>query len=175
MKRIVTLLLLGLSLFACGHFTRPYAAYAPPQGGRPERPAMAFRVGAARVDITPPATAASFGHAPDGHMMEGFWTRLYCRVFVFESGTMPLETFAFVPCELAAPSNLLQRSIAELVGKNLPNLPASRIFLTATVTSESDATAASLTLPGGSIPEPSTLLLTTLSLLAVAWTQRRSE
>ena len=51
----------------------------------------------------------------------------------------------------------------------------SNIFLTATGTSESDATTASLTLPGGSIPEPSTLLLTTLSLLAVAWTQRRSE
>lgn len=133
MKRILPLLL-GLSLFACGHFTRPYAASAPPLGKRAEREATEFRVGAARVDITPPATAASFGHAPDAHLMEGFWTRIYCRVFVFASGTAPLETFAFVPCELAAPSNLLQRSIAEEVAKNLPNLPASRIFLTATHT-----------------------------------------
>ena len=80
-------------------------------------------MGTARVDVTPPATAASFGHAPDSHLMEGYWTRLYCRVFVFESGSGPFETFAFVPCELAAPSNLLQRSIAEERGQEPPQHP----------------------------------------------------
>ena len=133
MKRILPLLL-ALSLFACGHFTHPYAASPAPPGNRPERAAATFEVGVARADITPPATAASFGHAPDAHLMEGYWTRLYCRVFVFVAQTTPPETFAFVPCDLAAPSSLLQRSIAEEVAKSLPNLPASRIFLTATHT-----------------------------------------
>lgn len=145
MKKLLPLLVLALSLFGCTNTTRPYLGSPVLERPLREREPVTVRVGTARVDITPPPTAASFGHAPDGHLMEGVWTRLYCRVFVFETGDQLEDSIAFVPCELGAPSNILQRTIVEEVHKlkdpkdprqaHLDQLfPASRIMLTATHT-----------------------------------------
>jgi neutral ceramidase len=142
MKKLLRLLLLlSLSMVACTPTTRVYPGSPAPGGPRPERPPVAVSVGTARVDVTPPPTAASFGHAPDAHLMEGVWTRLYCRVFVFDTGGGPQDSIAFVPCELPAPSNLLQRTVAEEVQKLRDDknhlggmFPASRIMMTMTHT-----------------------------------------
>jgi neutral ceramidase len=57
-----------------------------------------------------PPGVATFGHALDAHVAEGYWTRLYCRVFYLERGD---KTLVLVPCELAAMSALLQRQVIE--------------------------------------------------------------
>src|ERR1017187_6416844 len=54
-------------------------------------------VGVARVDVTPPPGVSTFGHAPDALVTDGYWSRLYCRVFVLKQTTgLPL---AIVPCD----------------------------------------------------------------------------
>jgi neutral ceramidase len=85
--------------------------------------------GAARADVTPPPGPSQFGHGPDAVVAAGYWTRLYCRAFLFETASG--ERTALVPCDLAAVSMLLHRAVAaRLRGV----LPAQRLFLTATHT-----------------------------------------
>ena len=93
-----------------------------------------LQAGTARIDVTPPPGPSTFGHGPDAHVADGYWTRLYCRAFVLER--VPGEPLAIVPCDLAAISGLLHRSVAERVGLALGKdvLPASRIMLSATHT-----------------------------------------
>jgi neutral ceramidase len=117
-----------------------------------ERTAEEVTVGVARVDLTPPPGVSTFGHAPDALVTDGYWTRIYCRVFVFKQTTgSPL---ALVPCDLAAVSAALHHRVSEKVSEILPR---SRLMITATHTHagpahyfESDAYggAASSRLPG---------------------------
>ncbi len=109
-------------------------------------------VGVARVDITPPPGVSTFGHAPDALVTDGYWSRIYCRVFVFKQNTgLPL---ALVPCDLAAIGAALHHRVSDKVSEILPR---SRIMLTATHThagpahyleSEAYGGAASSRLPG---------------------------
>ncbi len=86
---------------------------------RVDVPLAALQVGVARADITVPPGAATFGHALDAHVAEGYWTRTYCRVFYFRSNG---KTLVLVPCELAAMSALLQRQVvANLKGQLHPS------------------------------------------------------
>jgi neutral ceramidase len=94
------------------------------------RAARPIEVGAARADITPPPGASTFGHAPDSRVSQGYWSRLYCRAFVFvPAGDTPL---AMVSCDLGAISTLLQRSVAALVRPL--GIHPSRVLLSATHT-----------------------------------------
>lgn len=89
----------------------------------------ALRVGTARVDVTPAPGPSTFGHGPDAYAASGYWSRLYCRVFVLE--TEPGYPLAIVPCDLAAIGTALHRE----VGRRLhPRLPADRLMLSATHT-----------------------------------------
>jgi neutral ceramidase len=121
------LLVLGVALAPACTPKMP-GAWAP--GPPPPGPATAgeFRVGTARVDITPPPGVTTFGHGPDALVSNGVWSRIYCRVFVLIGTAGPV---AVIPCDLAATSTLLQRSIAARVSDLLPT---SRIFLSATHT-----------------------------------------
>jgi hypothetical protein len=120
---------------ACGPKI-PLPAPVPPPSRPPAiaQPAP-FRVGTARVDITPPPGVTTFGHGPDSLVSEGYWTRIYCRVFVLEPvvpGANPLdERIALVPCDLSASSRLLHRTVAAAV-QNV--VKTTRIFLSATHT-----------------------------------------
>ena len=109
-------------------------------------------VGVARVDVTSPPGVSTFGHAPDALVTDGYWSRLYCRVFVFKQTTgLPL---AIVPCDLSAISAALHHRVSEKVKEILPR---SRLMITATHThagpahyfeSEAYGGAASSRLPG---------------------------
>jgi neutral ceramidase len=94
------------------------------------------QVGVAEVDITPPPGLGLFGHGPESRVAEGTLLRLRCHAFVFvgpgQAGGAA-EALAFVPCELPAPSLLLQRRVAELVRQNHP-LGSDRIWIAATHT-----------------------------------------
>jgi neutral ceramidase len=117
-----------LSAVACAPARMPGAARAP----NTPAPAVAqpLLVGAASVDITPPPGPATFGHGPDSFASQGYWTRLGCRAFVFESEGAG-NRHALVSCELGAISHLLQRETA-LRLKN--EVHVSRLMLTATHT-----------------------------------------
>ena len=103
-------------------------------------------------NITPPPGVSTFGHAPDALVTDGYWSRIYCRVFVFKQNTgLPL---ALVPCDLAAIGAALHHRVSDKVSEILPR---SRIMLTATHThagpahyfeSEAYGGAASSRLPG---------------------------
>jgi neutral ceramidase len=125
---------------ACFH-----AIPTPPEQTPPIlAPAQAeLQVGVGRADITLPPGAATFGHALDARVAEGYWTRTYCRAFYFESGSgSARQRLAFVPCELPAMSALLQRTVAERFNAKLENDPdaerfalhPSQLLLTATHT-----------------------------------------
>jgi len=88
-----------------------------------------LQVGTARVDVTPPPGPSMFGHGPDGRVSNGYWTRLYCRVFVLQ--TSAADRHAIIPCDLPAISDNLHRVVAD---KTRAYLPASRLMLTATHT-----------------------------------------
>jgi neutral ceramidase len=107
--------------------------------------------GAAEVDITPPLGIGMFGHGPESRVATGTQLRLRCQAFVIRgpqrtiqssttaaSGTqdeprsLPNQV-ALVPCDLAAPGLLLQRTVAKHVGTRVP-LAASQIMLMATHT-----------------------------------------
>jgi neutral ceramidase len=90
-----------------------------------------LRVGVGRADITPPPGVATFGHGPNARVTNGIWTRLYCRAFVFVADGIPL---GIVPCDLPAPSTLLQRRVVEELARRNISLPASRLMLSATHT-----------------------------------------
>lgn len=124
MKRLTFLLLAG-----CAHGLHFDGGPAPALG--PERPPRPFSVGVAKADITPPPSAATFGHGPDARLAMGYWTRLECRAFFFSTGPLPEDQLVIVPCDLAAMSHLLQRTVAAKV-KDLA--PTSRVMLTATHT-----------------------------------------
>ena len=60
-------------------------------------PGTVFKVGAARVDITPiPGFAMSYKF--DGRVSRGFWTRLYARAIYFEDKNG--KAMVFVSCEI---------------------------------------------------------------------------
>jgi len=111
---------------------------APPASPKPSSthaPARSLRVGVARAEVTPPPGVSLFGHGPEGRVSDGYWSRLYCRVFAF----LPDDRTPLVlsVCDLGAMGTLLQRSVvAKLAAMNDPrlNLPASRLMLTATHT-----------------------------------------
>ncbi|MGC4086743.1 MAG: neutral/alkaline non-lysosomal ceramidase N-terminal domain-containing protein [Polyangiaceae bacterium] len=87
-----------------------------------------LEVGAARVDITPPPGASTFGHALESRIGVGVWTRLYCRAFYLQTRAQLGNGIAIVSCDLPQISTLLQREVAARV---CPALPASRLMLTA--------------------------------------------
>ncbi len=102
---------------------------ADPSTDLRKREAAPLRAGVARADITPPPGPSTFGHGPDARVAQGYWTRLYCRVFVLE--THPADRVVLVPCDLHSISMLLHRDVAERV-KSI--VPASRLLITATHT-----------------------------------------
>jgi neutral ceramidase len=116
------------ALAAACHLTMP-----APSVGAPSFPASPgeLRVGTGRADITPPPGVATFGHGPDARVTNGVWTRLYCRVFVFVSGSAEL---AIVPCDLPAVSTLLERRVARELERRRVPIPASRLMMVATHT-----------------------------------------
>ncbi|HEX6245874.1 MAG TPA: neutral/alkaline non-lysosomal ceramidase N-terminal domain-containing protein, partial [Polyangiales bacterium] len=94
------------------------------------------QVGVAEADITPPPGLGLFGHGPESRVAEGTLLRLRCQAFVFIGPRTPAhasEALAFIPCELPAPSLLLQRRVAELVNQHTP-LGADRVWIAATHT-----------------------------------------
>jgi neutral ceramidase len=107
-------------LLALASALAPAACCGPSAPSFPTTPApvsvhgpVAVNVGTGRADVTMPPGAATFGHALESRVADGFWTRTYCRVFYFE---LPGEQrLALVPCELPAMSALLQRRVAEKV------------------------------------------------------------
>jgi len=92
-----------------------------------------LRAGVSRVDITPAPGLAMFGHGPEGRVSRGILLRLRCTAIALSRGK---ESMALVPCDLAAPSLLLQRSIAIRLRERHPDVPlgADRIVLSATHT-----------------------------------------
>ncbi len=113
-------------LVACGGTPMPAAGRGwPMPSGRPS----SLYVGTERVDVTPPPGVSTFGHGPDAHVANGYWTRLYCRVFVIE--TAESGPIALAPCDLAATSTLLHRAVSARLSDLVP---ASRILITATHT-----------------------------------------
>jgi neutral ceramidase len=96
---------------------------------RQQASAGVLKVGTARADVTPPPGAATFGHGPDARLALGYWTRLYCRVFVFDTGTG--DPLVLVPCDLHSIGNMLQRGVAEQV-KDI--VPPWRVMMSATHT-----------------------------------------
>jgi neutral ceramidase len=111
MRRALFILLVAFVSISCAGKHTSEAAYAmPPATAVTPAP---LKVGTARVDITPPAGVSTFGHGPDAHVTDGYWTRIYCRVFFLESATG--ERVALVPCDLPAISMLLERAVAREV------------------------------------------------------------
>lgn len=94
-----------------------------------------WRIGTARVDITPPPGPTTFGHGPDAMASQGYWTRLHCRVFAFESieTSAKPQRFVIVPCDLPAISYALFRDVAARTGTS-SRVPAAHLLLTATHT-----------------------------------------
>jgi neutral ceramidase len=107
--------------------TMPGASPPDPAPAAPVAPAR-LEVGAARVDITPHPGFSMFGHGPDSRVASGYWSRLECRAFYFETNA---PGFVIVSCDLQSISTLLQRRAAALVKAPIP---ASRLMLTATHT-----------------------------------------
>ncbi|MFI5297124.1 MAG: neutral/alkaline non-lysosomal ceramidase N-terminal domain-containing protein [Polyangiales bacterium] len=95
--------------------------------------AAVVSIGVGRANLTLPPGVAMFGHGPEARIVDGLWTRLYCRAFVFTQGDAAL---AIVPCDLPAVGTLLQRHVAAVVARELhgDKLPAPRIMLSATHT-----------------------------------------
>ncbi len=123
-----TLLLIATCVLACSSLPtlpRPdVAPFDPPDDD-------VFRVGVATVDITPPPGLSLFGHGPEGRISVGWRTRLECQVFVITQGS---EVVALVPCDLAAVSMLLQRTVAAKLAEDRVPIGANRLLLMATHT-----------------------------------------
>lgn len=117
---------LALALAGCSPLTTP-APLSPTSID--EGPSL--RAGIARADITPPPGLSLFGHGPEGRVSLGTLLRLYCEAFVF---TKEREAIALVPCDIGAPSQELQREVADRVVKSGVPLGADRILLMATHT-----------------------------------------
>lgn len=131
MKALLVFLSALLLGTACSGTVRTIAAgsASPPPAAPEPRP---LRIGAARVDITPPPGPSMFGHGPDSVASQGAWTRLECRVFVFEAtGRTGPERFAIVPCDLPAISYALYRDIA---ARTKDVVPSDHLLVTATHT-----------------------------------------
>ena len=127
MKNAQSLLILAaLMAFGCAR-QQPVVVTAPSDHA-PRNPEE-VTVGVARVDVTPPPGVSTFGYAPDAIVTNGYWSRLYCRVFVLKPATgLPL---AIVPCDLAAIGAALHHRVSDKVKEILPR---SRIMITATHT-----------------------------------------
>jgi neutral ceramidase len=79
-------------------------------------PSGTVRVGAARVDITPPPGYPMGGHSIDGAVARGHWTRLYARTVYFEDASG--RALALVSADLwSVPAGLADRA-AEIVRKS---------------------------------------------------------
>lgn len=125
MRRLLPLL--GFLLPACLVRTEaPHPAAAQPVVE------PTFVAGAEVVDITPAPGLGLHGHGPSGRVAQGTLLRLRCHPLVMAQGT---EVLALVPCDLAWPSFMLQRMIAEEVQRLLgPRIGAEDIVLLATHT-----------------------------------------
>lgn len=100
-----------------------------------------LEVGVERVDITPPPGVSTFGHGPDAHVTNGYWTRLYCRVFVLQ--TSPDNRVALIPCDLPAIGALLHQKVTDLLEQKVDGacsqpagavVPPWRVMISATHT-----------------------------------------
>lgn len=115
-----------VSSASCGPRYMPAATPAVP----PEPLIAAVHyAGTGVADVTPPPGVATFGHGPDARVAAGYSTHLQCRAFVLMAETG--SAVAIVPCELAAVSTLLQRSVAEQLQKDGVNIPPQRLFISA--------------------------------------------
>ena len=93
MRRSRWLLLVAVVLLAgCARIS----GSLPPPG--PPVPTQEFRVGAARLDITPMPGYPMGGMAAGGRISRGVWTRLNARAFVFEDDAG--NAVALVSCDL---------------------------------------------------------------------------
>ncbi len=119
--------IVAIVLLACAS-PRMKGASVPTADLRRRGPGL-LQAGTARIDITPPPGPSTFGHGPDARVSEGYWSRLYCRVFVLQ--TDPADRVVLVPCDLHSVSALLHREIAERVRAIVPT---SRLLITATHT-----------------------------------------
>lgn len=127
MKRWLTLaaLLLGCSPALVRQGAAPSPPPSPPSGQ------AVLQAGVAEVDITPPAGLSLFGHGPDGRISRGHRGRLRCRsLFAIDARG---ESVAWSVCDLAAPSSLLQRRVADRTLRAI-GLGADRFVLSATHT-----------------------------------------
>jgi len=127
MSRLAVLVLALGSIAACAGYRMPGSAPPLPVPG--ERPPILLEVGTARADITPPPGPSTFGHGPGALVAQGYWSRLYCRVFLFV--TAPEDRVALVVCDLHSISTILHRSVAERVRAIVPT---SRLLMAATHT-----------------------------------------
>jgi len=131
--RLITLMGLALAsgLAACAdrHMPVPRTPTEPSRG--------VLRAGIAETDITPPIGLGMFGHGPESRVAAGTALRLRCQVFLIQGPDRQYDaqrSIALVPCDLPAPSLLLQREIAQRVrAKNVP-IGADRLLLMATHT-----------------------------------------
>lgn len=128
MNRLAVLALaLSGSFAACAGYRMPGSAPPLPVAG--ERAPTLLEVGTARADITPRPGPSTFGHGPDALVAQGYWSRLYCRIFLF--ATAPEDRVALVACDLHSISTILHRSVAERVRAIVPT---SRLLMAATHT-----------------------------------------
>ncbi len=87
-----------------------------PRSGLQAAQSSVVRVGIGAADITPPVGLSLFGHGPESRVAIGTQLRLRCRAFVIagaKAADGKSEAVALVPCDLSAPSLLLQREIAQ--------------------------------------------------------------
>lgn len=122
MKRLGALALLALGC------TSPLREPATVSG--PGLPTATLRAGVAEVDITPAPGLSLFGHGPEGRVSRGYRGRLRCRVLYVADHD---DDFAWAVCDLAAPSGLLHRRVAERTLAQL-GLGADRLAISATHT-----------------------------------------
>lgn len=136
----------ALALPGCNLLGPLLQVASPPKGADFVVPAMkvspptatgAFRVGAAKVDITPPPGFPTGGHGPAGNVARGHWTRLFARAFYFEDARG--QALALVSCDLFAIPVGLQRLAAQRVAERDPrlSLPPDRLVVAATHTHQS--------------------------------------
>jgi len=95
----------------------------------------AFRVGAARVDLTP-IPGIAMNYSLDGKVSRGFWTRLHARAIYLQDGDE--NAIVLVSCDLPHIPNGLSDRVAEIVGEKtdpaIDHLGREQIVLSATHT-----------------------------------------
>jgi len=130
-----SLLILVLSLTLTGCATTAYIKGNVPAPA-PTPSGTGFRVGAARIDLTP-IPGVPMNYSLDGYISRGFWTRLFTRAIYIEDGTG--NAIVLVSSDLPHIPNGLGDRVAENLSKidatdDLRHLDGAQIILAATHT-----------------------------------------